>query len=403
MNLSQRQKRSLILILGFIAMLGPLSIDMYLPGFRAIAEDLNTDIAAVSLTLTSYFIGISLGQLVYGPLLDRYGRLRPMLVGISIYLLAALASAASPSINWLIGSRFFMALGGCSGMVATRAIIRDRFEGAEIARVFSTLILIMGVAPIIAPTLGGYVVAALGWRSIFFILAGVAVAMLVLIHYGLSESKATDKGVSLRLRPVLRGYQEVLLNSDFLLYGLAGSLGMAGLFTYISGSPFVLMELYGLNEQTYGWVFGSNAAFFIMGSQINNQILKKYDTEKITKISAVALLAVGVLIALATFWQLLPYQGFLGLLMAFMFCLGFVNPNTMALSLLPFKRNAGMASALNGALRMLSGAIASALMGLFHDGSARPMFLLMTGFAALVFVLVYLAGKSKSLPQAAPA
>lgn len=386
--MSPRQRNILIFILGFIAMLGPLSIDMYLPGFKAIASDLNTDISQVSLTLTSYFIGISLGQLFYGPLLDRYGRIKPMLFGISLYLLAAAGSALAPTIEWLIGARFFMALGGCSGMVATRAIIRDRFDGNEIARVFSTLILIMGVAPIIAPTLGGYVVAHFGWRSIFIILTGIALVMLFLIYSVLQESKAIDRSVSLRLKPVMRGYWEVLRNPQFLLYGIAGSLGMAGLFTYISGSPFVLMEKFGLNETTYGWVFGSNAAFFIIGSQINNQVLKNNDSQKVTLISGAGLLAVGIFIAIATYFRLLSPWGYIGLLMGFMFCLGFVNPNTMALSLMPFVRNAGMASALNGSLRMLSGAIASGLMGLFHNGTIVPMFSIMAAFAILVFVLV---------------
>lgn len=393
--MSARQRHILIFILGFIAMLGPLSIDMYLPGFKAIAKDLNTDISQVSLTLTSYFIGISLGQLFYGPLLDRYGRIKPMLYGIGIYLIAAAASAFAPSIEWLITSRFFMALGGCSGMVATRAIIRDRFDGNEIARVFSTLILIMGVAPIIAPTLGGYVVTHFGWRGIFFILTGVALLMLFLIYNVLEESKARDNTVSLRFKPVLRGYWEVLQNPQFLLYGLAGSLGMAGLFTYISGSPFVLMEKFGLSETTYGWVFGSNAAFFIIGSQINNRVLRNYDSEKVTFVSAVGLLAVGIFIAIATFFDLLSSWGYIGLLMGFMFCLGFINPNTMALSLMPFVRNAGMASALNGSLRMLSGAIASGLIGLFHNGTIVPMFLIMTTFAILVFVLVIWANQNQ--------
>ena len=389
--MTKRQRTVLILILGFIAMLGPFSIDMYLPGFKAVANDLDTEISRVSLTLTSYFIGISIGQLFYGPLLDRYGRLKPMMVGMSIYLVSTLVAALSPNIDWLIGSRFFMAIGGCSGMVATRAIIRDRFDGNDVARVFSALILVMGAAPIIAPTIGGYVVSQFGWRSIFYILVGISAAILILVRFVLKESKEEDKTVSLNYKKVARGYWEVLSNKQFLLYGLAGSLSMAGLFTYISGSPFVLMKIFGFDETTYGWVFGINASFFIIGSQINGIILKKHDILKITKISAGIFLIIGILISISLVGNFLDKWGFIILLMGFMFMLGFINPNTMALSLLPFQINAGMASALNGSLRMLSGALASGMIGWFHDGTMKPMFVIMTSFTVLVFVFVHIA------------
>ncbi|MGB0178261.1 MAG: Bcr/CflA family efflux MFS transporter, partial [Owenweeksia sp.] len=218
--LSKKQRNVLILTLGFIAALGPFSIDMYLPGFPAIADDLGTEISQVSLTLTSYFIGISVGQLVYGPLLDRYGRKKPLLIGLGIYVIASVGCVLVPDVQSLIGLRLLQALGGCVGMVASRAIVRDRFPVNEVARVFSALILVMGAAPIIAPTVGGFLTEHFGWRFIFIVLSLISLLMLVLVVFVLSESKDPDHNVSLRPRQVSRGYWKVLINRDFLMYGL---------------------------------------------------------------------------------------------------------------------------------------------------------------------------------------
>ena len=181
--MTKRQQRILIVILGFIAALGPFSIDMYLPGFPAIAEDLNTDDAHVSLTLTTYFAGISFGQLIYGPLLDRYGRKKPLLAGLAIYAVAAIGCAVSPNIWWLVGMRLILALGGCVGMVAYSAIIRDYFSGEDVAKAFSSILLVMGVAPVIAPTLGGLFTGNFGWQSIFVFLFVIDVLLMLVIHF----------------------------------------------------------------------------------------------------------------------------------------------------------------------------------------------------------------------------
>ncbi len=386
--MTKRQQNILILILGAVAALGPFSIDMYLPGFPAIAEDLNTDISNVALTLTSYFIGISVGQLIYGPILDRYGRKKPLMIGLGIYLLAVLGCALAPDVYWLIGMRLLMALGGCVGMVASRAIIRDRFPVKEIARVFSTLILVMGVAPIIAPTLGGYVIASLGWRYVFFLLVLFSGSLLFIIYRFLNESKEPDEDVSLKPKHVAIEYWKVLGNSDFLVYGLAGSLAMAAMFAYIADSSFVLIEIYGFSERTYGWVFGSNAAGFIIGSQLNRWVLRKYHPAIITYLFALLMLLVGIALGLGSLFNFLSIPVLLGLLFVFLFFLGFVNPNTTALALEPFSKNAGIASALVGSFRMFSGALASAMVSVFHDGTIRPMVWVIFGCVIIVTALL---------------
>lgn len=386
--MTKQKERSLILILGTVAALGPFSIDTYLPGFPAIAEDLNTDIANVSLTLTSYFIGISVGQLIYGPLLDRYGRKKPLLIGLCLYFIAAIGCAFAPDINSLIALRLLQALGGCVGMVASRAVVRDSFPPNESARIFSSLILVMGVAPIVAPTVGGYITALLGWRWIFAILALFSAFLLFLIGKFLSESKVPDKGVSLRPRSVGANYWKVLKNREFLVYALAGSLAMAGMFTYIAGSPFIIMELFGFSEKAYGWIFGANAFGFISGSQINRAVLKKRNSEQITDYSALGLLVVSIILFIGSFFGFLSTALFLILLFLFLFLLGFLNPNSTALALAPFDKNAGVASALIGSIRMSGAALATGLMGAAHNGTTLPMLILMGVYALIVFLLL---------------
>ncbi len=386
--MTKKQQNILILILGSVAALGPFSIDMYLPGFPAIADDLDTDISKVALTLTSYFIGISVGQLIYGPILDRYGRKKPLLIGMGIYILAVLGCAAAPDVYSLIAIRALMALGGCVGMVASRAIIRDRFPVSEIARVFSTLILVMGVAPIIAPTLGGFVIAAFGWRFVFLFLAVFSAFVTFLLYRFLEESHSPDLEVSLKPVKVAQEYWKVLSNNTFIIYGLAGSLAMAAMFAYIGDSSFVLIELYGFTEKTYGWVFGSNAAGFIIGSQVNRYVLKKRDPKVITYVFAVLMVLVAVTLAVSNISSLLSVEVLLVLLFLFMFFLGFVNPNTQALALEPFSKNAGIASALVGSLRMLSGAIATALISVFHNGTIQPMVWIICTCAVLALGLL---------------
>jgi DHA1 family bicyclomycin/chloramphenicol resistance-like MFS transporter len=387
---NKKQKRTIILTLGALAALGPFSIDMYLPGFPAIAADLNTTISRVGLSLTSYFIGISLGQLIYGPLIDRYGRKKPLAAGLLIYLVTAIGCALSPTVDWLIGLRFLLALGGCVGMVAGRAIVRDLFPANETARVFSSLILVMGAAPIIAPTLGGYVTATLGWRAIFYLLAVIAATLLLMTRRFLPESRQPDPGVSLKPGKVAREYAQVFKEPSFLSYAVAGSISFAGMFSYIAGSPFVFMEYFGLNETLYGWLFGLNAFGFILGSQLNRLWLRKLSPAQVALRSCVCLSITAGLLGLGSLFGFLNAYSTLSLIFSSLFFLGFLVPNTTALALGPFTRYVGSASALLGSFQMIAGAMASALVSVLHNGTPAPMALCMAGsaFIALVALLV---------------
>src|SRR3954447_8561476 len=261
--MSSKEKRKkkfyLILILGLLSAVGPFSIDMYLPGFPNIAADLHTTVAHVSYSLSSFFIGISFGQLLYGPLLDRFGRKPPLYTGLTLYLVASLACAFVASANALIILRLLQALGACGGMVAARAMVRDLFPVNEIGKVFATLMLVIGVSPIIAPTVGGYVTATIGWHYVFIILAVMDAIILALVFFLLPESRHADASISLKAKPILKSFFNVTREPQFFTYAFTGAIASAGLYAYIAGSPSVFMELFKVSEKQYGWIFAFNA------------------------------------------------------------------------------------------------------------------------------------------------
>jgi DHA1 family bicyclomycin/chloramphenicol resistance-like MFS transporter len=382
-KMDMKRHNLIVVVLGTLTAIGPFSIDMYLPGFPAIARSLNTDIAHVGLTLTSYFIGISLGQLGYGPALDRFGRKKPVLFGLSLFIVAALGCALSPSIHYLIVTRFFLAVGCCVGIVASSAIIRDLFTGKEVARALSTMMMIFGIAPIIAPTLGGLVISAFGWRYIFGVLAAIGVLVLVAVSRLIHDTRGPDVSVSLRPSKVVRGYLSVLRAPQFLFFAATALAGTAGLFVYIAGSPFVYINLFGLTVTQYGWIFGINATLFVIGNQANRMVLKKYDSGQVLIVVTVIECAITSVLAVGSFLGFLPPWAFLALVASYMFCYAFLSPNAVALALQPFSRNVGSASASYTSMQMGSAALASGLLTYFHNGTELPMAVMMAAAAGL--------------------
>lgn len=367
------KKKYLILILGLLTAIGPFSIDMYLPAFPDIAKGLHTNVAQVALSLSSFFIGISTGQLIYGPLLERFGRKKPLYAGVIIYLLATVGCALATSVHSLILFRFLEALGGCAGLVTARAMVRDLFEVKENAKVFSSLMLVVAVSPIIAPTVGGYVTALLGWRYVFAMLIIVAFIILAGIYFLLPESKKPDPDFSLKPANIIRNYTGVIRHPQFYTYALTAAIAAAGLYAYIGGSPHVFMEIYRVNERQYGWIFALIAMGLIGASQINSVLLKTYSSEQIIKAALVCQSIIGatLLLIILLGWSEL----FLTIFMIFIFlcCQGFIFPNASALSLASFGHNAGSASALMGAIQMGIGAGTSALVSLLQNQTALPM------------------------------
>lgn len=386
--MTKKERIKIILILGFLTAIGPFSIDAYLPGFPAIAFDLKTDIEHVALSLTSYFIGISIGQLFYGPILDKFGRKKPLITGLVIYIISSIVCSLSPDIYTLISFRFLLAIGGCVGIVAARAIVRDLFSISEIAKIFSWMMLVMGAAPIIAPVLGSIIVTYLGWRYIFVLMLIVALAITFVIIKFLPETKENDFSVSFHPIKLIKGYFALFKEKTFLLYAIASGAASGALFSYISDSAFVFIELFKISTTTYGWIYGLNAFALISATQINRYLLAKKDSRQITGRTIIFQFIFSILLVISVIMNF-HYLIIMLLIFIYLFWLGFLSPNTTALALEPFHRNAGTASAMLGSMQMVFGASASALISFFHDGTPLPMveFMLVFSIIGLTAIL----------------
>ena len=383
-----RERFFTIFTLGLLSAMGAFSIDMYLPGFPDIARDLHTTVAHITLSITSFFIGISIGQLVYGPLLDKYGRKKPLLIGLFVYFLTSVACAFAPTANMLIGLRFFQALGSCAGLVASRALVRDIFPVEENAKIFSLLMLVLAVSPIIAPTLGGYMTAIFGWQSIFYILAGIAGSTLLLVYFKLPAGREPEYSLSLKPKPIITGFWEVAKVPQFYTYAFAGAIASSGLYAYIAGSPFVFMELYHVSEKQYGWIFAIIAMGLISASQVNTILLRKFTSEQIVRVALFCQSLAGISLVAGNAFHILGLYSTIFLIWIFLSTQGFAFPNSSALSLAPFSKNAGTASALMGAIQLGIGAVSTAVVSMLTNGTAIPMSAVMCACAVGSFAVL---------------
>ncbi|RMP47796.1 Multidrug resistance transporter, Bcr/CflA family [Pseudomonas savastanoi pv. retacarpa] len=388
-----------ILILGSLSAFGPLAIDFYLPGFPAMASYFGTDDKHIQLTLAAYFLGLSLGQLAYGPVADRFGRRIPLLFGVTMFMLASIACAFAPSLEWLIGARFVQALGGCAGIVLSRAIVSDKCNAVESAKVFSQLMLVMGLAPILAPMLGGVLVSTFGWQSIFVSLALFSGACLAAVALGLPESMPA-RTPRQPLSGAFRQYVNLLQDRVFIGHALTGGIAMAGMFAYVAGSPFVFIKLYGVPAEHYGWLFGMNAAGFILVAQINARLLRKTGPAfLLSRTVWIYLTAALVLLAIS----LLRTEALWPLLVPLFICvasLGCIIPNASACAMSGQWARAGSASALLGCLQFSVAAIAASLVGLLHDGTATPMALVISLCGVLTVGLSVLTRRAQGTRDA---
>ncbi|MFY1019205.1 multidrug effflux MFS transporter [Ectopseudomonas khazarica] len=375
-----------LLILGALCAFGPLAIDFYLPSFPTLAQQFATDVEHIQLSLAAYFVGIAIGQLFHGPLADRFGRRVPLLVGVALFAVGSLACAIAPSLEWLIAARFVQALGGCAGMVITRAVVRDLCDPLVSAKVFSQLVLVMGLAPILAPLGGGLLLNTLGWPWIFHSLAIFATLCLLAVLRWLPETRPQELPPA-PLSGAFGQYRALLGNASFMGYSLAGGVAMAGMFAYIAGSPFVFIELYGVPAEHYGWLFGSNAAGFVIMAQINARLVRAGGPAVWLRRVVLVYLSSGLCLLALAWWrpeQLWP------LLVPLFICvasLGCLLPNATACAMAGQGRHAGSASGLLGSMQFTVAASASALVAFLHDGSAVPMALVIAlcGGAATAF------------------
>ncbi|MGN7204213.1 multidrug effflux MFS transporter [Pedobacter sp. SAFR-022] len=392
--MNNKKYTSLILILGSLTALGPFSIDMYLPAFPVIAKDLQTSTEQVAISLSSFFIGISLGQLLYGPLLDRFGRKKPLCLGLALYILASLGCVFVTSLNQLIVLRAVQALGSCAAAVASVAMVRDLFPVKDSAKVFALLMLVVGVSPMLAPTAGSYVTILFGWHAIFIALIALGVLNLLASIFWLPEKYQPDPSISLMPAPIIKTFLSVIAEPYFYTYALTGAMAFSGLFAYVAGSPVVFMEVFEVSTELYGWIFAVLSIGLIGSSQINSRLVKRYKSEQIVFVALSVQLVLTLCFCAGTYSNLLNLYETVALLFLFLCCLGFINPNTSALSLSPFKKNAGSASALMGAIQMGIGAMASSLLGMFETKSAFPMVGVMAG-STIIAMVILLSGRMK--------
>lgn len=380
----------LTLILGALSAFTPLAIDMYLPGLPALERTFQTDSGGVQRTLSVFFLGLAVGQLFYGPISDRFGRRAPLLTGNLLFIGASIACALAPSIDFLIGARFVQAFGSCAGMVISRAMVRDLFEPREGARVMSLLMLVMGVAPIVAPLLGSFVLAILGWPAIFWLMAGFAMLVMISARLWLRETRGPQPDMRLTLGSALRVYADLLTTRRYMGYTLASSLGMGGLFSYIAASPFVFIDLYGLSPQAFGWVFGINAVGIIGFSQVNRALLRRFTLDEVLIVGLFAMAGAGLLLLVCTAFSIGGVWGVWLPLCLYITSLGAVLPNAGASAMAAEAHRAGSAAALIGTLQFGLGALTSALVGLLQIGPALGMGLIVAvcGCAGLVARLV---------------
>ena len=382
-----RGHTGLIILLGSLTAIAPMSIDMYLPAFTALEETFGTDIAAIQRTLSIFFIGLAVGQLFYGPLADRFGRRRPLLVGLAVYTVASAGCALAGSVGQLLLWRGVQALGGCAGVVMARAVVRDMFGPKEQARVLSSLMLVMGVAPILAPVLGGWVLTVAGWRTIFWILVAFGAATWIAVARALPDTAAATRATSLTARGVVDAFGRVAGNVRFRRFAGAGALAQCVLFAYISGAPFLFMSVLGLSPAGFSAMFAINSTGLILASQINRALLARDETSTVLN-RALTVQGLAALTFVAIVLFVTPsLVGLAAPVLLLVLLLGFVLPNTTALALAPFDRDVGTASALLGSMQYGTSGLTTLAVSACFDGTLRPMAVSIALFVACAWLL----------------
>jgi DHA1 family bicyclomycin/chloramphenicol resistance-like MFS transporter len=387
---SPEAARGTFVVLGLLSTFGPISLDLYLPALPELAAELEASASAAQLTITACLIGLAVGQIIAGPLSDRFGRKRPLMIGLVAYALASLACAFAWSISVLLVLRLIQGLAGAAGIVIARAVARDLYEGRRLVVFFSRLVLVSGLAPVIAPVLGGQLNRVMSWRGIFGVLAGIGVVLVLAGYLGLKESLPPERRHTGGLGVTLRGFGVLIRDRFFVGVALAGGLAGASMFAYIAGGTFVLQRIYGLTPQAFSLAFGVNSIGIMAAAQLSGRLTRRH--------SPVAVLAIGLAVNLtgslclaATVLLGLGLPFVLGSLFIMVSAIGLVLPTSTALGLSNYPERAGTASALLGLLQYLVGGLAAPLVGLAGEDTAVPLGLVAlaaSGCACLVFALL---------------
>ena len=373
--------------LGLLAAVGPFAIDSYLPALPAISADLQASASATKMTLTAFFAAFGLSQLVYGPVCDSLGRKPPLYFGLGLFVVGTLGCALAPSIAWLMGWRFIQGVGAASVMVIPRAIIRDLYTGVEATRMMSQIMLVISISPILAPTFGGWLILAFGWRAIFLFSIIVALASMTLTRVALPETLPPERRVAGDVATIFTNCRTLVGHRRFLGLTFIGAFGMASFFAFLSGSSFIYIKHFGLSPAQYGMAFGFNAIGFFAASQLSAPMSARFGAEQAIMMAVSGYLA-GALLLFCVTLAGEPNLSVLMVLLALCFaCLGLVLPLTMVLALDDQGPIAGMASALGGTLQMLTGALVILIASLAPEGSILSMTSVILVCALLAFAI----------------
>jgi DHA1 family bicyclomycin/chloramphenicol resistance-like MFS transporter len=381
-------------VLGLLSAIGPFAIDMYLPALPSIGQTLNASTGAVQASLMAFFVSLGIGQLIYGPLSDMVGRKPPLYFGLGLFAVSSIGCALAPNIHVLIALRFLQGLGACPGMVVPRAIVRDLHTGHDAARLMSLLMLVFSVSPILAPLTGSFLIEWAGWRSVFWAVTIAALMAVVLLFTSLRETRSAEERARSDVRSALRGYGLLLRDKHFMGLVFIGSFGIASFFAYLANSSFVLIDHYGLTPREFSFAFSANAAAFIGVSQFTGKLSKRFGLVAVIKfaVTAYALVLTALLLVNMLGIDQLPVM--LAMLFIGYGFLGLVVPTSAVLALEEHGAIAGTASALMGTLQFVTGAIVMAIVGLFVDGTARPMLagIAIPALLSLAFTWITLRG-----------
>ena len=376
----------LALTLGALTAMGPLAVDMYLPALPTIAREFGASAGAVQVSLSVYFVGMAAGQAVYGPLSDRIGRKPTLRFSLILFVVSSIGCALAQGVTTLVFFRLAQALGGCSALVIPRAVVRDHFDEREAVRMLSVLMVVFGLAPVLAPLVGGQLLIHFGWRSIFWLHAGYGACWLLVVLLSLGESLPADRRRRDPIGAVVSIYGRLLRDGTYMGYVLTGSLVFAGLLAYIAGSPFVFIELYKVPPERYGLFFGSNAIGIMGAAQLNRWLARRSDPRHVLSLVLPLSMAAGAVLLIDAYTGFGDFPGILVPLWFFVATHGFVSPNTTALAMAPHGGVAGSASALLGTLQFALGAAAGTLVGILGDGTAIPFAAVIATCGVIAFV-----------------
>jgi DHA1 family bicyclomycin/chloramphenicol resistance-like MFS transporter len=378
----------IILILGVLAAYVPFSVDSYLPAMPNIADYFGTSSARMTYSLSAFFMGFAIGQILYGPLLDRFGRKIPLYFGVLVSILASLACIAAWDISSFVLFRFLQALGASVASVSALAMVRDFFPPKESSKIFSMLVLVIGASPLLAPYLGSRIMEWFSWHWIFVFLIFMGLLVLSLVRFALPTAYVPGKDASLKIGTIARNYLDVLFNPQFLTYAIGGALSFASLFIYVAGSPIIFMEQFEVAPKTFGYIFAGLSVAFIGGSQLNILLLKYYSSQQIFRVALISQFIFGIIYFTGVSNQLLGMNLNIVFLFLVLLCIGFTSPNGIALALAPISKNLGTASALIGMIRIGIAGLASASIGLLKATSSIPVAGMITATAFMSFLIV---------------